>query len=132
MLRPFVPEISDVQFPNGNSAQVLSLSDQTTSLQALDCMELPIAQPTLVIIGGTSLMSAESIERLQTVFDQVFARLAQSLGLTVLDGGTDSGPIHLMGQARRTMGGKFPLLGWCPRVRLGCRAIATTTIPSMT
>ncbi|HZG39426.1 MAG TPA: hypothetical protein VEZ50_12160 [Nodosilinea sp.] len=110
-----VPEISDVQFPNGNSAQVLSLSDQTTSLEALDCMGLPMAQPTLVIIGGASLMSAESIERLQTVFDQVFAPLAQSLGLTVLDGGTDTGVIHMMGQARHAIGGNFPLIGVVPQ-----------------
>jgi hypothetical protein len=115
MLRPLVPEISDVHFQNGNSAQVLSLSDQTTSLEALTCMGLPMAQPTLVIIGGASLMSAESIERLQTIFDQVFAPLAQSLGLTVLDGGTDTGVIHMMGQARHTIGGNFPLIGVVPQ-----------------
>lgn len=115
MLRPFVPELSNVHFPNGHSAQVLSLSDQTTSLEALDRMGLPLAQPTLVIIGGASLMSDESIERLQTIFDQVFAPLAQSLGLTVLDGGTDTGVIHMMGQARRTTGGSFPLIGVVPQ-----------------
>lgn len=114
MLRPLVPEISDIHFHNGNKAQVLSLPNQTTSLQALDCMGLPMAQPTLVIIGGASLMSAESIERLQTVFDQVFAPLAQSLGLTVLDGGTDTGVIRMMGQARHTIGGNFSLIGVVP------------------
>ncbi|MBW4462962.1 MAG: hypothetical protein KME47_22400 [Nodosilinea sp. WJT8-NPBG4] len=115
MLRPLVPEISDVHFQNGKSAQVLSLSDQTTSLEALGCMGLPMAQPTLVIIGGASLMSAESMERLQTVFDQVFAPLAQSLGLTVLDGGTDTGVIHMMGQARQSVGGNFTLIGVVPQ-----------------
>lgn len=115
MLHPFTPEISDVHFHNGNSAQVLSLSPHTTSQQALDCMGIPTGQPVLVVIGGASLMSAESRERLQTVFDQVFAPLAQSLGLTVLDGGTDAGVIHMMGQARHTVGGNFPLIGVVPQ-----------------
>lgn len=115
MLRPFVPKISDIHFHNGNSAQVLSLSNHTTSLEALGYMGLPMAQPTLVIIGGASLMSAESMERLQTVFDQVFAPLAQSLGLTVLDGGTDTGVIRMMGQARHTIGGNFSLIGVVPQ-----------------
>ncbi|MGB3199258.1 MAG: hypothetical protein WBA99_00050 [Nodosilinea sp.] len=115
MLHPFTPEISDVHFHNGNSAQALSLLPHTTSQQALDGMGLPTGQPVLVIIGGASLMSAESLERLQTVFDQVFAPLAQSLGLTVLDGGTDAGVIHMMGQARHTIGGTFRLIGVVPQ-----------------
>ncbi|PZV03631.1 MAG: hypothetical protein DCF32_13520 [Leptolyngbya sp.] len=115
MLRPFIPEMSNVSFQNGNSAQVLSLPNHTTSLEALDCMGVPMPRPTLVIIGGASLMSDESVERLQTVFNQVFAPLAQSLGLTVLDGGTDTGVIHMMGQARHAIGGSFPLLGVVPQ-----------------
>ncbi|PSR17893.1 hypothetical protein C8255_10175 [filamentous cyanobacterium CCP3] len=115
MLRPLVPEISDLHFRNGNSARVLSLLDQTTTLEALDRMGFSMAQPTLVIIGGASLMSAESIERLQAVFAQVLAPLAQSLSLTVLDNGTDAGVASLMGQARCTAGGNFPLIGVVPQ-----------------
>lgn len=115
MLHPFAPEMRDVYFHNGNSAQALSLSPQNTSLQALDCMGLSASRPALVIIGGASLMPPESLERLQTVFDHVFAPLAQSLGLTVLDGGTDAGVIHMMGQARHAIGGSFRLIGVVPQ-----------------
>jgi hypothetical protein len=116
----FATGIMDVQFRNGNSAQALSLAPDNTSVQALELMGLGAPQPALVIIGGASLMSPESLERLQTVFDQVFAPLAQDLGLTVLDGGSDAGVIHMMGKARQHVGGGFPLIGVVPqgKVRL--------------
>ena len=114
MLYTFATEMIDLHFHNGNSAQALSLSSEHTSGQALDLMGLA-GRPALVIIGGASLMSPESLERLQTVFDQVFAPLAQDLGLTVLDGGTDAGVIHMMGKAREHIGGSFPLIGVVPQ-----------------
>lgn len=116
----FATGIIDLYFQNGNHAQALSLSTGNTSLNALNAMGLAVPQPTLVIVGGASLMSSESLEQLQTVFDQVFAPLAQALNLTVLDGGTDAGVIRMMGNARQTIGGSFRLIGVVPqgKVRL--------------
>lgn len=114
MLNTFASGIIDVHFHNGNGAQALALAPHNTSEQALELMGLAVPRPALVVIGGASLMSPESLERLQAVFDQVFAPLAQDLGLTVLDGGTDAGVIHMMGKARRHMGGDFPLIGVVP------------------
>ncbi|NJL48328.1 MAG: hypothetical protein HC929_13630 [Leptolyngbyaceae cyanobacterium SM2_5_2] len=93
----------------------MSLSAQQTPLQALDAMGLSIPQPTLVVIGGASFMSPESLDQLQTVFDRVLAPLAQELGLTVLDGGTDAGVIRMMGRARFQINGRFPLIGVVPQ-----------------
>jgi len=60
-------------------------------------------------------MSNDSLQRLQTIFNQVLAPLAQALSLTVLDGGTDSGVIKMMGQARHAVAGEFPLIGVVPQ-----------------
>ncbi|MGF1569066.1 MAG: hypothetical protein ACFCVD_13520 [Nodosilinea sp.] len=115
MLDTFATGVIDLTFINGRSAQAVSLSAQHTSDQALALMGLLEPQPTLVIIGGASLMSPDSLERLQTVFDQVLAPLAQELHLAVLDGGTDAGVIHMMGKARGRVGGDFPLIGVVPQ-----------------
>jgi hypothetical protein len=115
MPHAFTTGLIDLCFANGNRAQALALAEHQTSLQALDAMDLTRPRPTLVIIGGASLMSPESLERLQTVFDQVLAPLAEGFNLTVLDGGTDAGVIHMMGQARRRLGGRFPLVGVVPQ-----------------
>jgi hypothetical protein len=115
MIDTFATGLIHLEFLNGHRAQALSLSDRQTVAQALEKMGMTSPQPTLVIIGGASLMSAESLNRLQRVFNQVLAPLAQELNLTVLDGGTDAGVIHLMGQARHQVGGNFPLIGVVPQ-----------------
>jgi hypothetical protein len=120
MLDTSATEILTVPFQNGNSAQALWLASHHTSRQALETMELLQPSPALVIIGGASLMTPESLDQLQTVFNQVLAPMAQALNLTVLDGGTDAGVIHMMGQARHHIGGDFSLIGVVPqgKVRL--------------
>ncbi|NMF85554.1 hypothetical protein [Nodosilinea sp. P-1105] len=115
MLDTFATGMMHLKFLNGHSAEAVALSSQQTGAQALAAMRLTVPQPALVIIGGASLMDADSLKRLQTVFNQVFAPLAEALSLTVLDGGTDAGVIHMMGQARHFVGGSFPLVGVVPQ-----------------
>jgi hypothetical protein len=115
MLDTSTSGIVDLTFPNGCNAQALWLSPQQTSPQALESLNLTQPQPTLVVIGGAGLMSEDSLQRLKTIFQDVLAPLAQSLKLTVLDGGTDSGVIKMMGQARQAVGGHFPLIGVVPQ-----------------
>jgi hypothetical protein len=68
----------------------------------------------LVVIGGSSLISEEDLQRLQRLFSEVLASLAQELGLIVADGGTDAGVMRLIGNAREEISGTFPLVGVSP------------------
>lgn len=115
MLDTSATGILTVPFHNGKSAHALRLASHNTSRQALETVGLAQPSPALVVIGGASLMTPESLDRLQTVFNQVLAPLAQALNLTVLDGGTDAGVIHMMGQARHHVGGDFRLIGVVPQ-----------------
>jgi hypothetical protein len=65
----------------------------------------------LVVVGGASGMSPREIRRLGPLFRDVLAPLAQQLGATVIDGGTDTGVMRLMGSARGEGGWQFPLIG---------------------
>jgi hypothetical protein len=65
----------------------------------------------LVVIGGASDMSPRETRRLWPLFRDVVAPLAQQLGATVIDGGTDTGVMRLMGSARGEGGWHFPLIG---------------------
>jgi hypothetical protein len=107
--------IVDLTFDNGCNAQALWLSPQHTSPQALEILQLNHLHPTLVVIGGAGLMSPDSLQRLQTIFNDALAPLATDMNLTVLDGGTDSGVIQMMGRARQATGGQFPLIGVVPQ-----------------
>jgi hypothetical protein len=68
-------------------------------------------RPVLVVVGGASRMSASDVRGLAPLFDHVLAPLAQRLGATVIDGGTDTGVMRLMGSARAHGGAGFPLIG---------------------
>jgi hypothetical protein len=50
----------------------------------------------LVVVGGASGMSPRETRRLGPLFRDVLAPLAQQLGATVIDGGTDTGVMRLM------------------------------------
>jgi len=65
----------------------------------------------LVVVGGASGMSRREIRRLAPLFGDVLAPLAQQIGATVIDGGTDTGVMRLIGSARGEGGFQFPLIG---------------------
>ncbi|MBW4474569.1 MAG: hypothetical protein KME45_29965 [Stenomitos rutilans HA7619-LM2] len=101
-------------FANGKQAIVLSLDpteDLATTLQAAG---LQTTAPALVIIGGASQMTQESIDRVHQLFQTVLAPLAEALNAVVIDGGTDTGVMQMMGQSRTAMEATFCLLGVAP------------------
>ena len=104
----------ELTFANGHTAQgteVQQFSDLAAHLRSLG---LPTHQPTFVIVGGASGITDQDFALLQTLFESVFATLAESLNATVIDGGTNSGVMQLMGQARAKCQGTFPLIGVAP------------------
>jgi hypothetical protein len=72
------------------------------------------SSPTLVVVGGAGGLDADGLEALRPLFARGLAPVAQALGAAVVDGGTDSGVMRLMGQARAATGGTFPLVGVAP------------------
>lgn len=115
MADPISPHPISLAFPGGHCAQALWLMPHHTSQQILDRLSLQRPRPTLVLVGGAGLMAEDSQQRLQRFFQEVLAPLAEDLGLTVIDGGTDAGVMRLMGQARHRLGGTFPLVGVLPQ-----------------
>jgi hypothetical protein len=101
-------------FQNGQTAQVLNLEPEQDLASSLVALDLTEPRPVLVVIGGASLISEEDLQRLQRLFSEVLAPLAEELGLIVADGGTDAGVMRLMGQGREEISGTFPLVGVSP------------------
>ena len=103
-----------IVFQNGQTAQVLNLEPEQDLPSALVALDLTEPRPVLVAIGGASLISDEDLQRLQHLFSEVLAPLAEELGLIVADGGTDAGVMRLMGNGREEISGTFPLVGVSP------------------
>jgi TRPM family ion channel len=77
---------------------------------ALKALGIGRPRPVLVLVGGADGMTADQ----QAAVTEAIERLAPALGrwgAAVVDGGTDSGVMQVMGQARAATGGSFPLIG---------------------
>ena len=68
-------------------------------------------RPVLVVVGGASGIDERSKERLRSLFSQVLVPVAKERNAAVVDGGTDSGVMQLLGQALETHGASCPLVG---------------------
>src|SRR5918999_435144 len=78
---------------------------------ALASIGLGRARPTIVVVGGASAMTDEDLDRLRPLFVEALAPVAEGVGAYVVDGGTDSGVMRLMGTARSEVAATFPLIG---------------------
>ena len=105
-------------FSNGQLAKILTVADGTGYEKALSIAGLQGPTPTLLVIGGASYMTEESKAKLLLFFNDILATLSANFGITVLDGGTDAGVIHMMGEARRHVKGEFDLVGVAPLNRV--------------
>jgi SLOG in TRPM, prokaryote len=65
--------------------------------------------PTLVVVGAAARLDDDEYERLEPLFGRL-AELAEHTGAAVVDGGTDTGVMRLLGRAR-AYGHTFPLVG---------------------
>ncbi|WP_427158710.1 hypothetical protein ACQFX9_22765 [Aliinostoc sp. HNIBRCY26] len=103
-----------LSFKNGQIASAIYVQQITDLPQAVAAMGLPMARPSLVVVGGASRMSEADFLQIQRLFREILAPIAENLGVYVVDGGTDAGVMRLMGEARTQIGGKFALVGVAP------------------
>ncbi|ACK68190.1 conserved hypothetical protein [Rippkaea orientalis PCC 8801] len=98
-------------FADGQTADVIEVEQWNHLHQALKQLGFHEFHPTLVLVGGASKISPTDMTRLEQIFVEILAPLAESLGVIVVDGGTDAGIMKLIGQARDKIKGTFPLIG---------------------
>lgn len=104
----------DLTFANGLTARAIRVQERTELTTALSEIGLQQSQPVLVVVGGASNLSPNDYKCLENLFTELLAPLAEELGMTVIDGGTDAGIMQLMGAARAATQATFPLVGVAP------------------
>ncbi len=107
-------EKREIQLPDGNTAQVVLTPPQTSVSALVQTLDLPHTEAVILLAGGAALMRQEVEARLQALFTKGLASAASTLHALIIDGGTDSGVMALMGQAVAMQEQKPTLLGVSP------------------
>lgn len=98
-------------FSNQAVAHAVELTATDQVAAALQLLNMPTPQQTLVVVGGASGLTEAYLSHLERLFMEVICPFVEAQQLVVVDGGTDSGVMRLLGTARTQSGGSFPLLG---------------------
>ncbi len=105
-------------FDNGQTALATQVEQQVELPNALEEIGLDGSRPVLVVVGGASNISEADCLRIQRLFVEFLAPIAETLGAYVVDGGTDVGIMRMMGTARTQIGAKFALVGVTPESKV--------------
>ena len=112
--RPETTKIEEISFPNGNRALAVvpPLDAPVTAL----VHALGIAQPRslIMIAGGAAQMNERDHANLERLFSDGIAHFAATRQSLVIDGGTQSGVMELMGQGVAQQTTRPTLLGISP------------------
>lgn len=83
-------------------------------------------RPTISITGGAGAMSEADVQRTRDIIEAV-AAFAEKHDCTLVDGGTEAGVMQMIGEARKKLNFKFPLIGVAPHNKVSYPMHESTT-----
>jgi hypothetical protein len=107
-------EAFTIRFVDGHTARAARVSAYINPEEAATLLGLGHFPASLSIHGGAASTSPEVVESLRKMFYDQLEPLASKYHIPVLDGGTKSGVVGMMGAARGEAHGTFPLIGLTP------------------
>jgi len=110
-----------ITFEGGARAQAVRVprSADLSTLRA--ALGLPSCQGTIAVVGGAGGFDAPEYDGIRRALRDLFMELAEMAAashLTLVDGGTASGIMQMLGEVRASQGSRFPLVGVAPLGRI--------------
>jgi tetratricopeptide (TPR) repeat protein len=99
---------------DGVPALGVQASNHDDPLKIIQMLDLAEPRPAIFILGGAMDMASEEMQATRPIIEEGLARYAQEHQVAIVDGGTHSGVMRLMGEARRKNAATFPLIGVAP------------------
>ncbi|MDX1991265.1 MAG: hypothetical protein SF029_02680 [bacterium] len=103
----------NIAFDNGNRAKAVHIPAESDPGQVLRILGFNRPQPSIFVSGGASAMSEDDKRMVRRIMAEV-ASFAEERKAVILDGGTESGVMQMLGDVRKESNYKFPLLGISP------------------
>lgn len=107
-----------ITFENGNRAVVITAPRDASAQAILDVLEITSPRAVILLFGGAAGLDDSRKAALATLFAGGVAPVAAELGALVIDGGTQSGVMAMMGEAVARSPGTSQLLGIAPKGKI--------------
>ena len=104
-------DVTLLEFGDGHAARVARPCQFADVAPAVAGLGLRGRRVVLVVVGGAAGLDEAGKKRLFTLFGHALLPIIASRQAVVVDGGTDSGVMQLLGRARAAAGASFPLVG---------------------
>ena len=104
-------DVTLLEFGDGHAARVARPWQFADVASAIAGLGLRGRGPVLVVVGGAAGLDEADKKRLYTLFGHALLPIIASRQAVVVDGGTDSGVMQLLGRSRAEAGASFPLVG---------------------
>jgi hypothetical protein len=99
-----------LEFEPGRSARAVIVERSQDVAAAVAALGLRVPRPTLVVVGGADGFSDRALLECAGCIEGLVSAAAEA-GAAIVDGGTDSGVMRLVGRARARVGTNVPLVG---------------------
>jgi hypothetical protein len=113
--------MNDDDTRHGHGPRHATVEDRAEVPAALRSLGVRCGRPVLVSVGGAGGMAREHLDAMASLLRERVVPALDRWGAAVVDGGTDSGVMRLMGEARDACTATFALVGVAAR--------GTVTVP---
>jgi hypothetical protein len=119
-----------ITFENGNRAVVITAARDTSAKEILDALEIASPRAVILLFGGAAGLDDSRKAHLATLFADGVTPVAAELGALIIDGGTQSGVMAIMGEAVAQHPATCQLLGIAPKGKITHPEIARASAVS--
>ena len=116
-----------ITFENGNRAVVVTAPRDPSAQAILDALEITSPRAVILLFGGAAGLDDSRKAHLATLFADGVTPVQAELGALIIDGGTQSGVMAIMGEAVARYPGTCQLLGIAPKGKITYPEIAGTS-----
>lgn len=118
-----------IDFPNNNRALALLVDSKTTAQDIISQFNLPEYRSVILNLGGADGLEQKSKAKLTQLFSRGIARGAVEGKAVLIDGGTNTGVMELLGDGIAARGNKVPLIGVAPAAKVSYPGSLTDGVP---
>lgn len=107
-----------IMFANGNRAVVVTAPRDASTKAILDVFEFASPRAVILLFGGAGGLDESRKSHLATLFVEGVIPVAAEMGVLIIDGGTQSGIMAIMGEAVARSREAVQLLGIAPKGKI--------------